>query len=323
MLSPLHLAVFASGAAIGAGSAAFYASQTNKKDNLAVAPPQPASTPTIPTKSTSIHTPQDVIKFGFPGPIADLVRREAYFTAYDRSKRHPAWTAQHLTPASLARDPKAPNSDRKNSQFKEDNNIPDTFRARLSTYFRSGYDRGHLVPAADAKSSQNAMDETFYLTNIAPQVGPGFNREYWAYVETFCRNLTREFGHVYIFTLPLYLPARDLEGKWRVSYPVLGDPTNGAPTISVPTHFAKVIMTSKDDSHRDLSMASFVLPNQAIDERVPLTHFLQSTDVVERAAGVTLFNDAVKKSANDLCKRTKCEAVVRKFDQFGKQIAGK
>lgn len=42
--------------------------------------------------------------------------------------------------------------------------------------FRSGYDRGHMVPAADAKISQQAMDETFYLSNIAPQVGEGFNR---------------------------------------------------------------------------------------------------------------------------------------------------
>lgn len=32
------------------------------------------------------------------------------------------------------------------------------------------------VPAADAKVSQEAMDETFLLSNIAPQVGVGFNR---------------------------------------------------------------------------------------------------------------------------------------------------
>jgi DNA/RNA endonuclease G (NUC1) len=42
--------------------------------------------------------------------------------------------------------------------------------------FRSGYDRGHMVPAADAKISQGAMDETFFLSNVAPQVGDGFNR---------------------------------------------------------------------------------------------------------------------------------------------------
>jgi len=78
------------------------------------------------------------------------------------------------------------------------------------------------VPAADAKISQAAMDETFYLTNIAPQVGDGFNRhckwtmsvlEYlgarttglllisdWAYLEDFCRRLTTNFEDVYVFT---------------------------------------------------------------------------------------------------------------------------
>lgn len=40
-----------------------------------------------------------------------------------------------------------------------------------------------MVPAADAKQSQQAMSETFLLSNIAPQVGEGFNRHYWAYVE--------------------------------------------------------------------------------------------------------------------------------------------
>ena len=107
------------------------------------------------------------------------------------------------------------------------------FRAKLADYFRSGYDRGHMfvnvlllilsalttvsrVPAADAKISQEAMDETFYLTNIAPQVGAGFNRHYWAYVEDWCRRLTGSFQDVYVFTIPLYLPKLDADGKWRV-----------------------------------------------------------------------------------------------------------
>ena len=177
-----------------------------------------------------------------------------------------------------------------------------------------------MVPAADAKSSQNAMDQTFYLTNIAPQVGPGFNREYWAYFETFCRNLTKEFRHVYVFTLPLYLPTKDLDGKYRVKYEVLGDPFSDIPTISVPTHFGKVIMGSRDDKHKDLSLAAFVLPNQAIPEQLPLTAFLQNVDKVERDAGLLLFNDQIKSSAKQLCSQVKCEAVIRKFDQFGKQI---
>ena len=54
------------------------------------------------------------------------------------------------------------------------------------------------------------MDETFFLTNIAPQVGDGFNRHYWAYLEDWCRRLVRPrdegmkgtggFEDVYVFT---------------------------------------------------------------------------------------------------------------------------
>ena len=88
-------------------------------------------------------------------------------------------TAEHLTQSALRRD-SGPNGldtgDRSKSSFVEDESIPTTFRAKLQDYFRSGYDRGHMVPAADAKSSQEAMDETFLLSNIAPQVGVGFNR---------------------------------------------------------------------------------------------------------------------------------------------------
>jgi endonuclease G len=84
---------------------------------------------------------------------------------------------------------------------------------RLIEDFRSGYDRGHMVPAADAKISQGAMDETFFLSNVAPQVGDGFNRHCkylycmttrlmidWAYLEDFCRRLTTNFEDVYVFT---------------------------------------------------------------------------------------------------------------------------
>ena len=81
--------------------------------------------------------------------------------------------AEHITAASLKQ---GEGVDRSKSVFKEDPAIPNKFRAKLTDYFRSGYDRGHMAPAADIKNSQDALSETFYLTNIAPQVGPGFNR---------------------------------------------------------------------------------------------------------------------------------------------------
>ena len=81
---------------------------------------------------------------------------------------------EHLTKESLTRGEEV---DRGKSRFQEDSAIPEKFRAKLRDYVKSGYDRGHLAPAADAKSSQETMDETFLLSNIAPQVGNGFNRD--------------------------------------------------------------------------------------------------------------------------------------------------
>lgn len=120
------------------------------------------------------------------GPISDLLVRQAYTAAYDRRNKIPAWTAEHLTAASL----QSGGGDRQMARFVEDDAVPEMFRARLLDYFKSGYDRGHMVPAADAKQSQAAMAETFLLSNIAPQVGEGFNRHYWAYLEAVRLALT-------------------------------------------------------------------------------------------------------------------------------------
>ena len=81
------------------------------------------------------------------------------------------------------------------------------------------------------------MDGTFGLSNMCLQVGEGFNRDYWSHFEQFCRDLTKKYPSVRIVTGPLYLPHRDPDGKWRVSYEVIGNP----PNVAVPTHFYKVI----------------------------------------------------------------------------------
>lgn len=54
--------------------------------------------------------------------------------------------------------------------------------------------------------SQQAMNESFLMTNISPQVGVGFNRGYWARVEGFVRHLAGQHDSVYVVTGPLFLP---------------------------------------------------------------------------------------------------------------------
>ncbi|KAF7311662.1 Endonuclease [Mycena kentingensis (nom. inval.)] len=258
---------------------------------------------------------KEVLKYSNPGPVADALVRKAYVAAYDRRLRHPAWTAEHLTAASL-RPPKSEGpADRTKSAFIEDETLPIPFRARLADYFKSGYDRGHMVPAADAKFSQDAMNETFLLSNIAPQVGEGFNRHYWAYLEDWCRRLTGSFSDVYVFTVPLYLPRQSSDGKWRVTHEVIGTP----PNVSVPTHFAKVVLASKPVSPTtpetvELSAGAFVVPNAIIPDTAPMENFQMPIEAVEHAAGILLFSKAVKAAAKNICTTTKCELIIRKFE---------
>jgi endonuclease G len=163
------------------------------------------------------------------------------------------------------------------------------------------------------------MNETFLLSNIAPQVGDGFNRHYWAYLEDWCRRLTSTFEDVYVFTIPLYLPKLEADGKWRVTHEVIGNP----PNVSVPTHFAKVVLATRPSSPStpsiaEVSTGAFVLPNAIIPDEAPLESFVTPVEAVERAAGLTLFSEDVKASSKHICKTTKCQVIVRRFDDTRK-----
>lgn len=168
------------------------------------------------------------------------------------------------------------------------------------------------------------MDQTFLLTNIAPQVGRGFNRDYWAYFETWVRSLAFTEKNVYVFTVPLYLPTQDpLTKKWHVRYEVIGKAPG--PNVSVPTHFSKVILTSSDHPPRPTSttaIAAFVLPNAIIPDEVPLTSFQVPIETVEHASGLSLFSPALKATARPLCQTVTCQTIIRKFDQAGKLLSG-
>jgi len=333
----VHAAAFAVGALVGGGVVS--AVSARRQHQLpAVSAPKNAHVPSQPVVdvkpggvtqiSAQVASHVSVLPpvlNGNPGPVSDQLARIAYVAGYDRRLRHPAWTAEHLTLLSLGKSAlvsgpaKDEKGDRQNSQFTEDQSIPAMFRAKLQDYFRSGYDRGHMVPAADCKISQAAMDETFLLTNIAPQVGVGFNRHYWAYVEDWCRRLTSSFADVYVFTIPLYLPKLESDGKWRITHEVIGSP----PNVSVPTHFAKVVLTSRPSSPstpdvREISTGAFILPNAIIPDEAKLESFVVPIEAVEKAAGLTLFSDAVKQQSKHICKTAKCEVIVRRFDDAQK-----
>ncbi|CAJ2510234.1 Uu.00g061340.m01.CDS01 [Anthostomella pinea] len=250
--------------------------------------------------------PAGLFEYGFPGPVSDIATRAALISSFDRRLRNPHWVAEHITPASLAQR----DGDRKHSVFAEDPAVPPQFRATLKDYFRSGYDRGHQVPAADARWSQGAMDDTFYLTNMCPQVGEGFNRDYWAHFEDFCRRLTGRYPSVRIVTGPLYLPRRDpADGKWYVRYEVIGSP----PSVAVPTHFYKVIFAEDGAVGGHVAVGAFVLPNAHIPNSKPLTDFEVPVEAVERASGLEFATKLPPQRRRRLCADHTCALIIKDY----------
>ena len=317
-------------AAAGAGAAAAIFSSRRQRDTFPVAQ-STSHTPSTTTSSAplpiSVTTPRplkDIVppvdpnglfQYGFPGPISDLHPTLSTTSAFDRRTRNPAWVAEHITLASLL----ANNADRRHSYFVEDESIPSKFRARLEDYRRSGYDRGHQVPAADAKWSQDALDQTFLLSNMCPQVGEGFNRDYWAHFEDFCRRLTNDYPSVRIVTGPLYLPRKDPEdGKYRVSYEVIGNP----PNVAVPTHFYKIIFAEDGKTGGNVSLGAFVLPNARIANDKPLKDFEVPVEAIERASGLDFAAKLPMQRRRRLCDEVHCSIIVREYMDRQKNLMG-
>ncbi|KAI1822307.1 hypothetical protein F4861DRAFT_396702 [Xylaria intraflava] len=274
-------------------------------------PNQPQGLPASASAAPNGHAlvdPAGLFEYGFPGPVADVATRQALISSFDRRLRNPHWVVEHITPASVD----LRNGDRKHSAFLEDDAVPEKFRAKLKDYVRSGYDRGHQVPAADARWSQKAMDETFYLTNMSPQVGEGFNRDYWAHFEDFCRRLTNKYPSVRIVTGPLYLPKRDpADNKWYVKYEVIGNP----PNVAVPTHFYKVIFAEESgpSGNGNVAIGAFVLPNARIPNDKPLADFEVPVEAVERASGLEFATKLPVQRRKRLCADTSCSLVIKEY----------
>lgn len=107
----------------------------------------------------------ELTKYGLPG-LAQLRSRESYVLCYDPRSRSALWVIEQLNRETLSGA-----SDRAACDFQEDDSVHEYHRATNADYRGSGFDRGHLAAAANHKWSQKAMRDTFYLSNVAPQVG--------------------------------------------------------------------------------------------------------------------------------------------------------
>jgi endonuclease G, mitochondrial len=223
----------------------------------------------------------------FGAPTTSYTRTfETFVVEYDPRMRVPRWVLEHFNASSMKGD-----GTRSSSRFVEDGAIPERFRASLEMFRGSGYDRGHMAPAANHKSSQKAMDDTFVLSNIAPQVGEGFNRDYWARFERFVQDLAyNNCEDVFVVTGPLFLPRPGPTG-WRMEHSMLGNPPQ---LMGLPTHFYKVMVAEGKPSSPGTVVGAFVMPNARVDPSTPLSSFAVPLSALEAVAGVEFFPNLLR-----------------------------
>lgn len=122
------------------------------------------------------------VRWGFPGGGCAFLIKGHYFTCHNGRTLVPDWVTYHLTRENLEGDLGRTNN------FRPDPELTEGERAELIDYRRSGYDRGHMAPAAAFKHRRTVMSETFLLSNMAPQK-PNLNRRIWRTLESDVRSL--------------------------------------------------------------------------------------------------------------------------------------
>jgi endonuclease G len=159
---------------------------------------------------------------------------------------------------------------KRTNNFMVDASLPGS--ADLSDYDKSGYDRGHQAPAGDAKYAQNVMDQSFFLTNMAPQVGIGFNRGAWKYLEETVRAWILCGGHknLFVITGPVYAGSK---------YAPIGHDK-----VVVPARFYKIVY-DPDSGHA----LGFMLPNEKIGSTIDLQKYLVPIADIETETGLDFF----------------------------------
>ncbi len=152
---------------------------------------------------------------------------DAFAILHSGASKTPVFAAERLSRASLIR----AKAEKRTNRFFADARLPNAQRAQLGDYEHSGYDRGHMAPAADMPTTR-AMAQSFSLANMVPQA-PINNRKSWAGIEQATRKyVMRAKGDVYVITGPFYgaNPRKIGRGKVWVPthlYKLVYDPATG------------------------------------------------------------------------------------------------
>lgn len=197
----------------------------------------------------------------------EIIEHTHYALSYVEEYEQAEWVAYNLTKASIA----VKNVERAR-WFNPDNAVK-SGSAVHSDYRGSGYSRGHLAPAGDMAFSKEAMKESFFMSNMSPQVRE-FNQGIWNELEMSVRNWAWDNDQVYVVTGPVLSKGHILKYI-------------GHNDVAVPDLFYKIVL---DYTGKEKKGIGFLIPNKVSDK--PLIEYAVSIDRVEEVTGIDFFSDA-------------------------------
>ena len=207
------------------------------------------------------YTTRGILEQPEPVDGCEVIKHKAYSLQYNEEKEQAYWVAWELNAQELT------GSESRTNKFLEDPKVK-TGTATDADYYKSGYDRGHLAPAADMAFDKQAMSESFYYSNMSPQ-NPSFNRGIWKKLEEKTREWARTYNQIYVVAGSLYLSDCKYIGENKVA---------------VPTHFYRTILVVNDSIQQAIG---FVLPNEK--SKKPIFDYALSIDSIEKISGFDFY----------------------------------
>ncbi len=208
----------------------------------------------------------------------EVIHHDFFSLSYSEQHEQAEWTAHMLTRNRLEQ-PWHERPDR----FERDPAVRGG-SAAWADYLHSGYDRGHLVPAADMAWNEKAIRETFLMSNIAPQAHD-FNQGIWRELEELARDWAKKYRKLYVITGPIL--HQSVKGTIEKGH------------ITIPGAYYKILLDLAEPEQKAIA---FLIPNRISYE--PLYNYVVSIDSLESLTGIDFFPELMTDALEDSLERS-------------------
>ena len=224
----------------------------------------------LPREEKISTSPQKTDNLLLPAYLTDraeeILWREGFVISYNSKHLLPNWVSWLLTKE------RTKGTEKRADNFQPDEEIKQGPIAYDNDYKASGFDRGHMCPAADCKHSRASQNQCFLMSNICPQTH-ALNAGDWKELEELTRKWAQTYDSLYIVCGPVI--ERD-----KV-YPTIGNNK-----VSVPERYFKVIW--RNVSGQRAEAIGFIFENN--DKNQPLSEYAMTVDEVEKCTGINFFS---------------------------------